>query len=191
MSQNWSFKNVFLERTIEIYCLVIYIYHFWHKSKYILHHLFITFWVFWNLLMETHNYSAQMEWFYKNPWLFSFLGTFVGGWKDDTSSFASKSNLHVCITIWDSSFSFAMFTQTNITHHFLAWMHGFSLVTYKFNHPLKYVTNITNHYIATREKLSFAKRVQFIFNILTNTHKDRFWWKSAQKGIIRSISFLT
>jgi hypothetical protein len=28
-------------------------------------------------------------------------------------------------------------------------MHGFSLVTYESNHPLKYVTN---HYIATRGK---------------------------------------
>jgi hypothetical protein len=28
----------------------------------------------------------------------------------------------------------------------------FFLVTYKFNHPLKYVTNVTNHYIATRGK---------------------------------------
>jgi hypothetical protein len=31
-------------------------------------------------------------------------------------------------------------------------MHGFSLVTYKSNHPLKYVTNVTNRYKATREK---------------------------------------
>jgi len=46
---------------------------------------------------------------------FSFIVTFASGWKNDTSSFTSKSNFYAYVTTWDSSFSLTMPTQKNIT----------------------------------------------------------------------------